>query len=119
MLRAEYPKSCSYTAIISALEVRDRVLHGWIVRESVDSPWVVHSQGCFSIDLSDLENVSQQLRHRGNATWMHHARYGLSIVEALSHNVMGMWGVGYLGYPSALTCNAEPLSRVSQDVVHA
>ncbi|KAF4699980.1 hypothetical protein FOZ62_011916, partial [Perkinsus olseni] len=45
-------------------------------------------QGCASIHPSDLEDIAQQLRHRGNATWVYHARYGVSIIQALVRNIM-------------------------------
>ncbi|KAF4699979.1 hypothetical protein FOZ62_011916, partial [Perkinsus olseni] len=51
---------------------------------------VVRFQGCASIHPSDLEDIAQQLRHRGNATWVYHARYGVSIIQALVRNIMGM-----------------------------
>ncbi|KAF4729225.1 DUF895 domain membrane protein, partial [Perkinsus olseni] len=49
---------------------------------------VVRFQGCASIRPSDLEDIAQQLRHRGNATWVYHARYGVSIIQALVRNIM-------------------------------
>ncbi|KAF4656040.1 hypothetical protein FOL47_009189 [Perkinsus chesapeaki] len=43
-------------------------------------------QGLTCVHPYDLEDISQQLRHRGNATWIYHARYGVSILQALVNN---------------------------------